>query len=53
MNVKCRGIKEVIIKYHIPLDEKFHSELKEEGEGEAEVEKETGEEKNLKDFWSF
>lgn len=43
MNVECLRIKEVIIKYHIPLDEKFHSELKEEGGG-AEVEKEKGEE---------
>lgn len=41
----------MIIKYHIPLDEKFHSELKEEGEGGAEVEK--GEEKNLKDLRCF
>lgn len=52
VNVECLRIKEVIIKYHIPSDEKFHSELKEEGGG-AEVEKEKGEEKNLKDFRCF
>lgn len=36
-------IKEVIIKYHIPLDEKLHSELKEEEEGKAEGKEGEGE----------
>lgn len=52
MNVEFLRIKEVIIKYHIPSDEIFHSELKEE-EGGAEMEKEKREENNLKDFRCF
>lgn len=46
-------IKEVIIKYHIPLDEKLHSELKEEEEGKTEGEGKEGERENHKRLLMF
>lgn len=41
-STECTDIKEVIIKYHIPLDEKLHSELKGEGGGGEREGKEGG-----------